>query len=275
MRTIRGHLLRDIVAISVVSLFLSPILFWAATSFKPAAAIYDKDRVVLFDFEPTLSNYAISLGSGGPNAFGARQAILDSLLIASAVTLLTMLVGTMAAFGLNQVSRSMRTRFVLYCLIFRQIPPIAVIVPAAFTMRVIGLFDTHGGVIAMHMVFTIPIATLMIGLYLDEIPTEIRDAARLDGATAAQRLIRIYVPLIGSGLAATAVLCFIFSWTEFLMSLFLTVSFRTLPVMLAILPMGMWGALAALGTVTMVPCFAVFTLLQRHMTRGMTLGMQT
>ncbi|NBQ38642.1 MAG: carbohydrate ABC transporter permease [Alphaproteobacteria bacterium] len=223
IKSITRGFIRDVTAWTVTGLFMAPFLWWALTSIKPNSAIFDKDRSVFFDFVATLDNYKIILGGHGPDALSARQAFIDSTLIALLVTT--------------------------------------------------GLFDTRIGVALMHTVFTLPVATLMLMSFFDDLPKELDEASRLDGATVFQFITRIAVPMIRGGVAATGILCFIFSWTEFLMSLFLSVSFRTLPVLLSILAMGMWGPLAALGTAAMLPGFAFILAMQKHLIRGLAMGL--
>ncbi len=265
---------RDALAIVVVLLFLFPIAWWSLMSVMPPSAIFNKDGVVLFAFTPTFENYRLVAGNDGPDAFSVRAAFIDSTIIAMGSTALTLVIGLMAAFALSRLGMRSIGAWLWGTLFFRFIPPVAVVIPVALFFHQVLLFDTHVGVMLMHAVFNLPIAVLMLRSFLAEVPQEVDDAARIDGATALQILVRILVPQIRGGIAATAIICFLFSWTEFLMALFLTVSFRTLPIKLSILSMGDWGALAAAGTAAMVPGFIFILLVQRHLVRGLTLGSQ-
>ena len=95
----------------------------------------------------------------------------------------------------------------------------------------------------------------------------------IDGASRLQIFARIATPMIRGGIAATAVLCFIFSWTEFLMSLFLTSEIRCSRCRLSLVVTNMWGFTSALSTAAMLPAFVFILLVQRHLVRGLTLGM--
>jgi multiple sugar transport system permease protein len=96
----------------------------------------------------------------------------------------------------------------------------------------------------------------------------------IDGATRLQVFTRIYLPIIKGGIAAAAVLCFMFSWTEFLMSLFLTSTIRLVPVQSSLVTTFTWGFTAALSTAAIVPSFIFVLLTQRHLVRGLTMGAQ-
>jgi multiple sugar transport system permease protein len=265
---------RDASAIIVVGLFLFPLIWWAFVSIQPYSAVFNKDQIAFLNFEPTLDNYRFAFADDVPEAFSTRAALIHSIIIATGSTVLAIGLGLLAAFGLSRFSANRSTAYSLSILSFRFLPPIALIIPAAILFRQFGLFDTHSGVIVMHTVMNLPLAILMLKSFIDEIPTDVDDAAKIDGATELQVLTKIIVPMARGGIAATAVLCFIFSYTEFLMSLFLTVSFRTLPITLSILPFGDFGPLAAAATSAIFPSFVLILLLQRHLVRGLTLGIQ-
>ena len=95
----------------------------------------------------------------------------------------------------------------------------------------------------------------------------------IDGASPLQSFWKVQAPLIRGGIAATAVLCFVFSWTEFLMALFLTTTIRLLPVQLSLVVTQTWGFTAALSTASILPGFIFILLVQRHLVRGLTMGL--
>ncbi len=250
------------------------MIWWAFVSIQPYTTIFNKDQIAFLNFEPTFDNYRIAFMSDGPDAFSARAALFHSVIIATGSTVLAIGLGLLGAYGLSRFSRGNETIYSMSILSIRFLPPIALIIPAAFLFRKFGMFDTHAGVIAMHTVMNLPLAILMLKSFLDEIPRELDEAARIDGASHFQILTEVVIPIARGGIAATAILCFIFSYTEFLMSLFLTVSFRTLPVTLSIIPWGDFGQLAAAATATTLPSIVFILILQRHLVRGLTLGIQ-
>lgn len=267
-------LTRAIVAMAVVAVFLFPLAWMALTSLKPADAILNKDGAIWFAFRPTLENYAQALAGQAHAIRDARLAFADSIGIALGATALSILVGLMAAYGLSLVTPRPRGRIIATLLLFRLVPPIALALPAALWFRQIGLFNTHLGVIIMHALLNAPLAVLLLKSFIDDIPRETLEAARLDGAAGLVLLRRIIMPSIKGGLAATAVLCFLASWTEFLLSLFLSVSFRTLPVMMSLMGGMDPGPVAALATAALLPAFVVILLVRGSLARGLTLGLQ-
>ena len=267
------RLLRDAAAILTVGCFMFPLFWWGLTSIKPVSAIFDYGRINWFDFTPTLGNYRVTLLGEGPAFFSSNQAIVSSVLVALGSTLLVLLAALPAAYALSLVAnRSSRPVF-LWVLFQRIMPPIAVLVPLVFIYHQMGLRDTHAGVIFAHTAANLPFAILLLKSFLDDVPREVGEAAAIDGATRCQTFFRIYAPLMRGGIAATAVLCFIFSWTEFLMALFLTNTIRLLPVQLSLVVTQTWGFTSALSTASILPGFIFILLVQRHLVRGLTMGL--
>jgi multiple sugar transport system permease protein len=270
--------LRFVVALAVVSLFMFPIAWWGLTSIMPESAIFNRDGVVLFSFQPTFANYTATVF--GSDAFFVRDAdpiksqrtLVDSIVVALGATALTLAVAMPAAFALSNFLFRWRRAWLGWVLFQRVLPPIVVLVPLVTLYHDVGLLDTRLGVILAHASVNLPLAVLMLKSFFDDVSPEVMDAARIDGAGNSQIFARIALPLIQGGVAATAVLCFIFSWTEFLMSLFLTTSIRMLPVQLSIFRTLDWGFTAALGTVALAPSFLFILLTQRYLVRGLTLG---
>jgi multiple sugar transport system permease protein len=292
-----GNFARNSLAIFVTGLFMFPIFWWALTSIKPMAAVFNKDKIVWFDFIPTITNYAVVLfgwsraelgmesgntfGIGGTSSYDSRQTILDSIFIAVGSTFVTTAVATIAAYALSRMAFRGRNAYLNWVLGQRFMPPIAIIVPIVFMFKAAGFRDTDNlflgylGLIALHSLMNLPIAVLLMKSFLDDVPKDVDEAAMIDGATRWQTFRKIVMPMVRGGLAATAVLCFIFSWTEFLLSLFLTTQIRTLPVKITTFVTSTgseWGFISALGTSAIVPGFIFILLVQRHLVRGLTLG---
>ena len=283
--------LRDGVAILVVAVFMFPIFWWALTSFKATSAIFDKDGVVFFNFVPTLVNYTVTLlgksrseiaiesgntfATGGASSYDCRQTIIDSIVIAVGATIFTLLLALPAAYALSRMRFFGRQAFLGWVLSQRFMPPIAIIVPVVFMFHYLGLRDTRLGLVFVDSLINLPIAVLLLKSFYDDVPADVDEAAMIDGATRWQIFTRVILPLVKGGAAATAVLCFVFSWTEFLLSLFLTSSIRTLPVKITTFVTSVgseWGFISALGTSAIIPSFIFILLVQKQLVRGLTLG---
>jgi multiple sugar transport system permease protein len=291
------QLLRDALAVIVTGIFMFPLFWWALTSIKPMDAIFDKDRIIWFDFAPTLVNYAVTLlglsrsqmaieqgfgmGVTGDGGYDSRRTILDSIVVSIGSTAITMLVAVFAAYALSRMVFKGRETYLNWVLGQRFMPPIAILIPLVTIYKAAGLRDTDNiymgylGLMLIYALMNLPIAVLLMKSFFDDIPKEIDEAAMIDGATRMQTFRRIVLPMVRGGVAASAVLCFIFAWTEFLLSLFLTTEIRTVPVKIQTFVTSTgneWGFIAALGTAAIVPSFIFILLVQRHLVRGLTLG---
>ncbi len=283
--------LRYVISIFVICVFIFPIAWFALTSIKPISAVFNKDRVVVFDFKPTFENYqvtvlggdrddlstgsSISMGTSGKGAYDGRGSIVSSLIIAIFSTFLATSIALLAAYALSRMRFWGSQGYLNWVLSQRFLPPIAIIIPLVFIFHDLGLRDTHMGIIIAHTLINLPIALLILKSFFDDVPVEIDQAAMIDGATRFQCFYLVVLPMIKGGIAATAVLCFIFSWTEFILSLFLTNSIRTVPVKITTFVTSTgseWGYISALGTAAIVPGFIFILLVQNHLVRGLTMG---
>jgi multiple sugar transport system permease protein len=127
----------------------------------------------------------------------------------------------------------------------------------------------------IYALMNLPIALLLMKSFFDDVPKDVDEAAMIDGATRWQVFWKVVLPMVKGGVAACAVLCFVFSWTEFLISLMLTTDIRTVPVKISTFVTSTgneWGYISALGMAGVIPGFIFILLVQRHLVRGLTLG---
>jgi multiple sugar transport system permease protein len=278
--------LRAVCAWAVVALFAFPIYFWITVAFKPDRDIFAlPPKLLAFDWN--LSSFeevfGVSFGferglevlPGGGN-FYMLPNLWTSVVVAVLSTLVAVTIATLAAYALSRMRIPGQHHFVFWVLSTRMMPPVAVAIPLFFIYRDLGLLDTYTGVILVHALMNLPLAVLLLKSFFDDIPTEIDEAALIDGASRFTIFRRIVLPMALGGIAATAVLCFIFSWTEFLFVLTLTqTSLKTVPVVSSTFVTSTgtaWGNMAALGTAAMIPAFVFILLVQRNLVRGLTLG---
>ncbi|MDH6298031.1 carbohydrate ABC transporter permease (plasmid) [Agrobacterium salinitolerans] len=277
-RTIAGWL--------VVGAFFFPIYFWTSVAFRDAKDIFNWPPIIA-DFQPTVRNFeqvfGISFGfardasvSPGGGNFYMGPRLWDSIVVASLSTVLAIVIATLASYALSRMNFRGRHDFVNWVLSTRMMPPVAVAIPMFFIFKQFSLLDTYIGIILIHGLMNLPLAVLLLKSFFDDIPAEIDESALLDGASRWTIFRRIVLPMAKGGIAATAVLCFIFSWTEFLFVLTLTqTGIKTVPVVSSTFVTSIgtaWGNMAALGAAAIVPAFIVILLVQRHLVRGLTMG---
>lgn len=274
-------------------IFAFPIVWWFLASLKPFGEIFRLPPV--FVFRPTTAWYEVVLlgkayeamelaktgaitGEGG-GSYYAVPALRDSTVIALATSLCVTILASLSGYGLSRFRMRAKDHLVMWIVSTRMMPPISVVVPLYLLYRQLHLLDSYVGIVLAHIGANLPLAVLLMKSFFDEVPRELDEAAMTDGAPRWVAFRKAVLPLAATGMAATAILTFIFSWNEFLLALVLSsVKVRTMPVVAStfITAYGTeWGFLAALGSAAMVPAFVFILVVQRYMIRGLTMGAVT
>ena len=245
-----------------------PVLWMALMMFKPEAIMFARPPVWLFP--PTLAHFDYVL------THGFVWNLVASLVIALASTLLVVLVGTPAAYAFARFPIPRRDDLLLFVLATRMAPPIALAIPFYLIYARVGLLDTYVGLVVAYLTFNLSFYIWVLCSFCRELPVELEEAARADGYPRAHVLMRVVLPLLRPGIIATAMLCFIFAWNEFLYAFLLGgKTMETLPVAVPklITSQGVkWGELSVVGIVALLPVLLAVFLLQRHIVRGLTMG---
>ena len=222
-------------------------------------------------FDPTLKNYVDIL-----NTSPLVDYALNSLIVASLNTLLCLIVGSMAAYGLARFKFRGADNLAFWILSIRMMPPVAAIIPIYILMKNLGLLDTPWCLVITYLTFNLPFVVWMMKGFFEEIPREIEESALIDGCSDFNVFFRIALPLVAPGLAATAIMVYIFSWNEFLFALILTgTKAVTLPVGIIgyMKETGInWGYMTAGGILALIPVIVFMVLVQKHLVKGLTLG---
>jgi multiple sugar transport system permease protein len=200
----------------------------------------------------------------------------NSLIIAITSTLLAVSLGTITAYGFSRFRVKGEADLLFFILSTRMLPPVVVAIPMFLMYRAVGLNDTHVGLIILYTAFNVSFAVWLMKGFIDEIPKEYEEAALVDGYTRMQAFFKIVLPEAATGIAATAVFCFITAWNEYAFALIMTNRrAQTAPPFIpsqvgAGLPD--WTVIAA-GTLLFLLPVAIFTfLLRNHLLRGVTFG---
>jgi multiple sugar transport system permease protein len=272
VRKVVWWVVRYLLILLILAFFLFPIYWVVATSIKPPDETFHIP-VIYFPNEPTANHWLRAFGLGGGGR--ALLALRDSLIITCGATLLTLLIGSSVAYSMARFETG-GSDFSFFILSQRMLPPAAVILPIFLLFRYLKLVDTHLGLILLYTVFNLPLCIWMLRSYFIEISAEIEESAMIDGASRVQVLHHVTIPLAASGLAATTIFVFIFSWTEFLFALVLSRNnVLTLPVMISRL-VGVqtfeWGVAAVTSIVATVPILILGLSVRHHFVRGITMG---
>jgi multiple sugar transport system permease protein len=227
-----------------------------------------------FVFTPTLQHYYDAFVT---RAFG--QYLLTSAIVAVVSTACALAIGTLAAYALTRfrLPYGLDRKLSLWILSTRMFPAIVTAVPLFLMMRDLRLLNTKAALIIVYTAFNLPFVVWMMRGFFAEVPRDLEEAALVDGDSRLGALVRVVLPLVTPGLAATAVFCLIVCWNEFLFALVLTQTdvAMTLPVGIA----GRvtqyeikWGVMSAAGAVAMMPILVFALAMQRYLVRGLSLG---
>jgi multiple sugar transport system permease protein len=210
----------------------------------------------------------------GPSKFGQR--FLNSVIIGFGSTFLSVLLGTLAAYGFSRFRVPLKDDLLFFILSTRMMPPIAVAIPIFLMYREIGLSDTHLGMILLYTAVNVSLAVWLLKGFIDEIPREYEEAAMIDGYSRLQAFVKVVLPQAATGIAATAIFCLIFAWNEYAFAVLLTSgTAQTAPPFIPIIigEGGLdWPALAAGTTIFLVPILVFTVMLRQHLLRGITFG---
>lgn len=249
---------------------LGPLLWQAVTALKPSAELTMLPPVL--PSEPTLAHFA-SVFTGHP----FLRVIMNSLVVASSTTVLSVALGSMAAFALAKLRVRGRGLMLGFVLTVSMFPPIATVSPLYIIIKAAGLRDTWWALVLTYTTFSLPLSIWILTNFFASIPGEVYLASRVDGCGPFQSFRRIMLPLAAPGIFTAAILVFIFSWNEFLFALTFTSTARsrTIPVAIALFP-GLhevpWGDMAAASVVVTMPIVVLVLLFQRRIIQGLTAG---
>ncbi len=260
-----------VAVIVVVAVALFPFAWTFITSLKPAEELYTR-VVTYWPAHPTLAGY--------PTLFQATpfgRYFLNSAIVSVCTVLLGLTVSTCAAYSFSRFRFRGRDVILFAFLIINMFPQILLLVPLIVIMRSLHILNSYASLILAYSTFTIPFSVWMLTGFLDALPTELEEAARVDGATGPQAFFHIILPLAAPGIVATGIYIFINAWNEFLYALTFTSgdTFRTVPVGLSTFIGAYqirWDLLTAAGVLTSLPIVLAFIVIQKQLIRGLTAG---
>ena len=298
-----------IAAVLIITIvFLAPIYWIASTAFKPRSLATTVPPTVLFS--PEISPYIklftkrvqmttpvdpgtyakapwweklvynggerVLMVGDSPQLSAYPSRFENSLIIAITSTVLAVALGTFTAYGFSRFKIAGQQDLLFFILSTRMLPPVVVAIPMFIMYRVVGLTDTHLGLIILYVAFNLSFSVWLMKGFIDEIPREYEEAALVDGYTRLESFFKVVLPEAATGIAATAVFCFITAWNEYAFALMLTSrNAQTAPPFIpAQVGSGLtdWTTIAAGSFLFLLPV-AVFTFLLRgHLLRGVTFG---
>jgi multiple sugar transport system permease protein len=255
---------------ALLAVWAFPVIWGLLTSFKTERDVLAYPPVWLF--KPTLDNYReVIFGSSSilPNLW-------SSVVVASASTLLTMLIAVPAAYALARLHYPGKRASGFYVLATQMLPPVGLIIPYYLMLQKIGMLDSYSGLTAIYLTFSLPFAVWLMVSYFEDIPYEMEEAALLDRAGRVRALWYVILPQVRGGIAVTTVFVFLNAWNEFLFAVVLGGN-RVRPVTVAMfnfisVEQTQWARLAAGAMLAMAPVILIGLVAQRHIVKGLTVG---
>jgi multiple sugar transport system permease protein len=267
----RGVGLFHIFLLMVAVFVLVPFVWIVAAGFKTQISLLQGE---IF-FTPSLNSFREVL-------FSRTTEFLDnafnSFIVATASTLVIVFAATLGGYAIERLGtpRWMVHTMLGWAVVFHMVPPITLVAAWFPLYREIGLDNTYLGLTLGHVAVHLPMALWLMTNFIRDVPVELEEAARIDGCSTPYLIWRIVVPLVAPGLAATAILMFIFSWNEFAVALNLTAKqTATVPVAIAKFAQGYeikYGEMAATAALSLVPALAFLLFGQRYIVKGLTTG---
>lgn len=261
--------------LTVFSLF--PMLWMLSTALKHESEAFGM-LPHWIPVSPTLDNFK-SVLTGGSRFFEGSLAryFLNSIVIATGSSVISLMIGILAAFGFSRYRFGGKQVLFLGILLSRLVPTAVLLVPMYVVFSRLHLVNTYQGLILANIVSILPFAIWMLKGYIDTVPDEILDAAEIDGCSTLGTLLRVVVPVIAPAIGATLMFGFTAAWNEFLFALVLSHDVNVQPVTigLALLRreyMVQWTRLAAATIIAAIPSVAIFTVFQRYLVSGLTAG---
>jgi multiple sugar transport system permease protein len=267
-----GRPVRIIMVVVLLAVILFPLYWLVSNSFKEEQEYYHSPPI-MFPTKITGQNF-VDIVVNRSLFPGLR----NSLLIAVFTTIFTVLFGSLASYSLvnGMLPRRLKGVFAWWFLIQKMYPAIVVAVPVFYIIRSLKLMDRIPALVLMNTSFNLPLVILLMVGFYQEAPFEVEEQSMLDGANLFQRWFHITSPMVKSGLIATGMLTFVASWNEFLYAVILTIV-RAKP--LTVLIAGfitdkalVWGPMAAMGCVIILPVLLIMWLMQRDFISGVSAG---
>ena len=274
------------VAIIALAFFMLPVLWIVTTSFKRQADVQTIPPRIFFS--PTLDNYTSILAQHQTDlaqleakGYLAYRDFLpsygNSLMVGLLSTALAIVLGGLAAYAFARLQFRGRRVLMLYILFTRMVPPLGLLIPTFLVYSNLHLLDNQLSLAALYLSFNISVVVWMLQGFIADIPVDLEESAMVDGASQFGAMRRVTLPLVAPGLAATATLCLLLNWNEFLFALMLTGQHaKTAPVGAAEFSQSfkqvLWGSLSAAGVLITLPVIVFALLTQRHLVRGLTAG---
>jgi multiple sugar transport system permease protein len=273
-RMTSGSVVADLLILFWFVFSLFPILWMILLSLKSPA----EQTTTYFVFSPTLENYGTVLSQKGTDLTSVNYpyALINSVLMSGGAVIVSLIIGIPAAYAAGRWKYRGSEDLMFQMLSFRFAPELMVIVPLFVIYNQIGLFDTYYGMIWVLQLVTMPLVVWILRSYFQDMPEELEQAALLDGYTRKRAFVSVALPLVRPGIAAAALLAFIFAWNNYVFPLILTDSNTSVTVAVTRFLGGggqaFYNLTAAAALIGALPPLLLALTIQRYLVRGLSFG---
>lgn len=257
-----------------VTLFvvLAPLTWMFLTSLKPNDAVFAQTYLPTTPFQGAVESYGSALVTKGH-----WKAAMNSLIIAITSTTIVMALGTPAAYVFSRYRFPFDDVMFLGVIVTRLFPPIGLIIPFYQIMAYLNVLNTRTGIIIAQIYLWLPLVIYTMRNFYITIPQSLDESAQVDGCTDFQAFRHVILPLVMPGVAASAILTFLFSWREFLFAFIVSSDLQSMTLPVAVYQyIGdiqiQWASLAAAGTMSIIPAVLVVFIFQQYIVSGLTGG---
>jgi multiple sugar transport system permease protein len=264
----------SIAIVVVISIFCLAPLYWIFITSLKAPGTEFRKPLEYWPSTVSLESYAEILGP----QFRIQNAIKNSFIVSSAVTVGALFVTSLSAYTIARLRFKYKIESLLLIQLAGMVPPIVTIAPTFILVRAMGLLQRLPGLILPNIAYNIPIGTWLMAAYFAGLPTDLEDAAKVDGYTPFSTFWRVIVPLATPGLFSAGVIAFLGSWGEFMLALTVSLGLpraQTVPV--AILSFSQrhelqWAWVSAGIVLSLLPVIVMVLLFQKWVIKGLTAG---
>ena len=259
-----------LIVILVVFFSLLPFVWFLNTSLKTLLDVTAIPPKLLPSFSFHFYQSAIT-------NYGLLHYLKNSLIVAGSSTLITLIIAIFAGYALARLRMKHKGLIMGSLLLVSMFPQISIAGPVWRILQSVGWLNTYQGLVLPYITLTLPLGVWILASFFKELPEELEDAAKIDGCSHFQTLIKVIIPLAAPGVFTAAILVFIYTWNEFFFALLIMTQqqYQTLPVGIALfqgqytLP---WGEIAAASTVATLPLVLLVFLFQKRIVRGLSAG---
>jgi len=266
VKKIAGKLVFALLVLFIVIPVAFPLIWILLSSFKTQVDITASPPRWLF--EPTLQNYE--------KVFREQDFLkffINSTIVGVSATLVSLALGLPAAWS---IARFKQTKLNLLILVARIMPGIALLLPWFLIFSRLGLIDSYAALVMAHVIIGLPLVVWIMSSFFEQVPLEIEESARVDGATRQRTFLEIVLPISSPGVVTATTLSFLFSWNNFMFSQVLSMErTRTLPIAVYNFVSYAeidWGAVMAAAVVIIAPAIVLTMFFQKYVIRGLTMG---